>query len=62
MIVVLVAAVAVLVAAVALMAAAGAAAATGPAIGAEMGVTAAVLVDSGPRSVWVLQSRLPVFE
>jgi hypothetical protein len=58
MIVVLVAAVAVLVAAVAVMAAAVAAAATGA--GTEMGATAAVLFGSVPRSVWVLQSRLPV--
>ena len=50
----------VVVAAAAVMVAAVAAAATGA--GTEMGATALVLLDSTPRSVWVLQSRLPVLE
>lgn len=56
MVVVLVAEVAALVAAVAAVAAA----ATGA--GTEIVATAAVLFGSIPRSVWVLQSRLPVLE
>jgi len=51
-----VAAAALLAAALAVMAAAAAGA------GTETGATAAVLLGSVPRSVWVLQSRLPVLE